>query len=141
MAPGGVNENEGHSWHRSPYGAAEYESAGGFGSGVGGPARARVNRAKEIKGFFDVSDKHYAAVNLSPVGCVGAPLSKHGVARTASCGFSEMSCRQVCVVWSVLLKRCKQSAAQSSFFVHAALMSPGSTRCCFAFHSLAAHYS
>ena len=62
------------------------------GGGVEAGGEPLVRRAKEFKGYFDVSDDSYVAVNLRPVACaVGSGVQ---VSRRASCGFSQHSCRQ-----------------------------------------------
>ena len=62
------------------------------GGGVEAGGEPLVPRAKEFKGYFDVSDNSYVAVNLRPVACaVGSGVQ---VSRRASCGFSQHSCRQ-----------------------------------------------
>jgi hypothetical protein len=92
-SPATDDENEGHTFHGRPYNTAKYDTAAPFDSGdPSGGAGARAptvqqKRAKELKGYFDVSADHYASVNLSPVACPGAKMS-------ASCGYSEMSCQQ-----------------------------------------------
>ena len=89
-AASNADENKGHTFHGRPYNSAEYEPAHDKGRGgdlsVGGDA-SLVKKAKEMKGFFDVSANHFASVNLSPVACPGAKMS-------ASCGYSEMTCHQ-----------------------------------------------
>ena len=62
------------------------------GGDVEADSEPLVLRAKEFKGYFDVSDDSYVAVNLRPVACaVGSGVQ---VSRRASCGFSQHLCRQ-----------------------------------------------
>ena len=46
-----------------------------------------MKKAKQLKGYFDVSANHFASVDLSPVVCPGAKMS-------VSCGYTSMSCQQ-----------------------------------------------